>query len=212
MAPIITATGLRFLNILRFPDIAVEREGATFICGTSGAGKSTLLKLINATLSPTEGVIRYGGADITGIDPITLRREVLLAGQDVFLFEDTIRGNFEQFFAYRDEPCVSEDEILQYLRLCSLEMPLTANCQTLSGGERQRVFLAIHLAMRPKVLMLDEPTSALDKKTARVLFTRLKAYADEAGITLVVISHDPALAHEFADHSIELSEEACAYA
>ena len=211
MQSIITADNLRFLDILRFPPIAVERESVTFICGESGAGKSTLLKLLNQTLSPSEGTIFYDGIDIADMDPIALRRQVLLAGQNVFLFDDTIRGNFQQFYQYRGEPCVGEDEMLSYLRLCSLEMPLTARCQPLSGGERQRVFLAIHLSMNPKVLMLDEPTSALDKKTARKLLEGLKAHCKQRGITLIAISHDLSLAKEFADQTIALSGEACDY-
>ncbi len=209
MHSILTATNLRFLNILRYPTIAVEQGSATFVCGESGTGKTTLLKLFNATLTPTEGLLEYNGQDIAGLDTIALRREVLLAGQAVYLFDDTIRGNFEQFYGYRGEPCVGEDEMREYLRLCSLEFPLDAPCHTLSGGERQRVFLAIHLSMKPKVLMLDEPTSALDQKTARQMLERLKAYCAENGITLLVVSHDPTLARAFADHVIALSEGAC---
>ena len=211
MQSIITAERLTFLDILRFPPVAIERDKVTFICGESGTGKSTLLKLINATLSPSGGTIAFDGEDIARLDPIILRRQVLLAGQSVFLFDDTIRGNFEQFYEYRGEPCIGEDEMLSYLRLCSLEMPLTARCQPLSGGERQRVFLAVHLSMHPKVLMLDEPTSALDKRTARKLLENLKAHCKEQGVTMVAISHDPSLAREFADQTIALSEEACAY-
>jgi len=209
MQTIITAKNLRYLDTLRYPAIEIEQGSATFICGASGSGKTTLLRLFNGTLSPAEGTVRYGGTDINEIDAIRLRREVLLAGQVVYLFDDTIRGNFEQYFAYRGEPCASEEEMLSCLHLCSLEMPLTSRCQTLSGGERQRVFLAIHLAMRPKVLMLDEPTSALDQKTARQLLERIKAHCRQEGITLVAISHDPVLAAAYADHRIALTEEAC---
>ncbi len=209
MQAMITTENLRFLDILRYPAMEIERERATFICGASGSGKTTLLKLFNGTLSASEGSIRYGGKDINGIDAIQLRREVLLAGQVVYLFDDTIRGNFEQFFAYRGEACPSEEEMLGYLALCSLDMPLDARCQTLSGGERQRVFLAIHLAMRPRVLMLDEPTSALDQKTARKLLENIKEHCRREGITLIAISHDPALAKAYADNLIALTEEAC---
>jgi putative ABC transport system ATP-binding protein len=209
MPAILAAENLRFLDILRFPPIAIEQGSVTFICGESGVGKSTLLKLFNATLSPAEGTIFFSGADIGGMEAIALRRQVLLAGQTVFLFDDTIRGNFEQFYAYRGEPCIGEDEMQETLRLCSLELPLTANCHTLSGGERQRVFLAIHLSMKPAVLMLDEPTSALDQKTSRQMLERLKEHCKQAGITLVVISHDRALASAFADAVIALPEGAC---
>jgi putative ABC transport system ATP-binding protein len=205
MQAILTATNLRFLDILRFPDVAIERGSATFVCGESGAGKTTLLKLFNATITPSAGRVEYDGQDIARMDTIALRRQVLLAGQKVYLFDDTIRGNFEQFFAYRGEPCVGEDEMLSCLRLSSADLPLTARCQTLSGGERQRVFLAVHLAMKPRVLMLDEPTAALDKKTARQMLERVKAHCAETGTTLVAVSHDSALVNAFADHVIALS-------
>ena len=100
--------------------------------------------------------------------------------------------------------------MLSYLSLCSLEQPLTASCQQLSGGERQRVFLAIHLSMNPRVLMLDEPTSALDRKTAHRVFTQLIAHMKERGDTLLVVSHDPELTKTFAEQVISLSGEACA--
>ena len=209
MQAILTAENLRYLEFLRYPAIGIVRGEATFICGASGSGKSTLLKLFNGTISAAEGTIRYDGTDINAIDAIRLRREVLLAGQAVYLFDDTIRENFIQYFAYRGEPCVAEEEMQAYLTLCSLEMPLTAKCQTLSGGERQRVFLAIHLAMRPKVLMLDEPTSALDHRTAKQLLERIRAHCKQEGITMIAVSHDPALAKANADHLITLTEEAC---
>lgn len=206
---IITATDVCYLDFLRFPPIAIERGCATFISGESGCGKTTLLKLFNATISPSAGTICFDGFDMENIEPIVLRRQVLLAGQAVYLFDDTIRGNFERFYDYRGEPCIDEDRMRECLYLCSLDFPLIARCQTLSGGERQRVFLAIHLSMNPKVLMLDEPTSALDKKTARQMLARLKAYCGQAEITLVVACHDPALVESFADHVITLPREGC---
>lgn len=209
MPCILAAQNLRFLDILRFPVIDIEQGSATFICGESGAGKTTLLKLFNATATPSEGRVLFDGQDIALMDTIALRRQVLLAGQKVYLFDDTIRGNFETFYAYRGEPCIGEDAMRECLRLCCLHFPLTARCQPLSGGERQRVFLAIHLSMHPKVLMMDEPTSALDKKTARLMLSQVKAHCVETGITLVVVSHDPTLVGAFADHVIPLSEEAC---
>jgi putative ABC transport system ATP-binding protein len=209
MQAILSATGLKFLDILRFPPIEIRRGGVTFVCGRSGAGKSTLFKLFNATLSPSEGTIRYDGQDIAAMDPIALRREVLLMGQNVYLFDDTIQGNFAQFFQYRGQPCIGEDEMQSWLTLCGVEQPLAAPCRPLSGGERQRVFLAIHLAMKPRVLLLDEPTSALDKMTATQVITRLIAHCKAEEITLAVISHDPVLTHAFAEDTISLSEGAC---
>lgn len=209
MAAILTATGVQFLNILRFPDVQIERGSASFICGRSGSGKTTLLKLFNATYTPAGGTIAFDGQDIARMDTIALRRRVLLAGQKVYLFDDTIKGNFERFYAYRGEPCVGEDEMRDFLRLCCIEFPLDTRCQPLSGGEKQRVFLAVHLSMKPQVLMMDEPTAALDKKTARLLLTQVKAHCARQGMTLIVISHDVALVGEFADRVVSLGGEAC---
>jgi putative ABC transport system ATP-binding protein len=155
MDAILTATNLTFLDKLRFPDIRIKQGSATFICGESGTGKTTLLRLFNATATPAEGQILFDGQDIAEMDTIALRRQVLLAGQKVYLFDDTIQGNFEAFYAYRGEECIGRDEMTECLRLCCIEFPLTARCQPLSGGEKQRVFLAIHLSMKPAVLMLD---------------------------------------------------------
>jgi len=209
MSAILSAKNLKFLDILRFPDIQIEAGSVSFICGPSGTGKSTLFKLLNATYTPSEGSITFDGQDIADMDTIQLRRQVLLAGQKVYLFDDTIRGNFIQFYSFRDQPCISEDAMREFLRLCCIEFPLNTRCQPLSGGEKQRVFLAIHLSMQPKVLMMDEPTAALDKKTAKLLLSQVKDYCKQHGMTLVAISHDITLVGEVADTVISLTEEAC---
>lgn len=152
----------------------------------------------------------YEGCDILGMDTVGLRREVLLASQNVFLFDGTIRENFEQFYDYRDEQCPGEAGISGYLALCCADFPPDARCETLSGGEKQRVFLAIHLSLSPKVLMLDEPTSALDEATAGRLFSQIKAHCAEKGITLVVVCHDRKLVDAYADQVIALEKKVSA--
>ena len=78
----------------------------------------------------------------------------------------------------------------------------------LSGGERQRVFLAICLSFLPKVLMLDEPTSALDQETAERFMAQVLAFCRERGMTVVAVSHDPALTGRHAENIISLRAEA----
>ena len=91
-----------------------------------------------------------------------------------------------------------------YLKLCAALFPLGADCAAMSGGERQRVFAAICLSLRPKALLLDEPTSALDDNTANTVMTNIKTFCRENNITLIVVSHNKALAETFADHVIAL--------
>ena len=199
-----TLQDVKFLDIITYPGLEIAEGGATFLCGESGSGKSTLLRLLNGTLSKAAGHIRYRDRDIEDCETIALRREVLLAGQSVYLFDKTIRENFEEYYAYRDLEPPDEETIRAYLDLCLAPFPLDSMCNLLSGGERQRAFLAILLSLEPKVLMLDEPTSALDDKTADGLMERILSHCREQKITLIVVSHDKTLAARYADHTITL--------
>lgn len=208
MDAILSATGLRFKDLIEYPPIEIKPLKATFLTGESGSGKSTLLKLLNATAAPSKGVILYEGSDVEGMDTVRLRREVVLVAQSVFLFDGTIRQNFDQFYDFRDDAPIGEADMNRCLALCCAEFPPETRCETLSGGERQRVFLAIHLSFKPKVLMLDEPTSALDEATAFKLFSNVKAWCAENGTTLVAVSHDRKLVDAFADEVIILAGRA----
>ncbi len=207
MDAILAASGLRFQNLIDYPPIAVPPLQATFIRGASGSGKSTLFRLLNATESPSAGAVLYRGQDVTGLDSITLRREVLLVSQSVFLFSGTIAENFDQFYQYREQSPISDERKVYFLHTCCADFPLQAKCDTLSGGERQRVFLAIHLSLSPVVLMLDEPTSALDEVTANRLLTQVKAYCQQNQMTLLVICHDQKLVEAYADTVLSLGRE-----
>ncbi len=205
--PLFQLSNVTFKDIITYPLIKINENKTTFISGKSGSGKSTLLKLLNTSISPDCGEIFYREKLITEYDTIQLRREIMLVSQSVYLFDDTIRNNFKEFFSYRDMPAPTDATILAYLKLCVADFPLTNNCRDMSGGERQRIFIAISLAFMPKVLMLDEPTSALDEQTATRLLENLKLYCSEHQITLIAITHDKTLAEKFGDESIFLDEE-----
>ena len=207
MPSILSAQGVTFRQRIHYPAIEIPNAQTTFVRGDSGTGKSTLFKMFNATASASEGVIYYQGRNLLEWDAVRLRREVLLVAQSVYLFEGSIRGNFEQFYQYRDEPAPSETAMQRFLQLCCADFSLNAKCETLSGGERQRVFLAIHLSLSPKVLMLDEPTSALDEATGHQLLARLKTHCAANQITLLVICHDRQMSLAFADHVVTLERD-----
>jgi len=206
-----TLTNVHFENLIHYPAIEIEAGRTTFICGESGTGKSTLLKLLNGVVSPTGGRITYAGENIAALDPIALRREVLFVGQAVYLFDQSIRDNFRTYYTYRDLDAPSEAEMVRYLDICAVSLPLDSMCNVLSGGERQRVFIAINLSLTPNVFMMDEPTSALDGKNAAALVENVQAYCTQRGMTLLVVSHDKAIADRYADRII-LLEGGAAYA
>lgn len=113
-----------FGGILEYPHVEIRDQGITFIQGASGAGKSTLLKLLNGSLSPERGAIYYRGEDIGKMDTILLRQQVILIGQNVYLFDKSIRENFEEYYAYRDLPAPDEETMRKYLRLCDADFRL----------------------------------------------------------------------------------------
>lgn len=204
---ILTAKDVIFNQNLHYPSIDIFENHTTFLQGPSGCGKSTLLKLFNATLSPDQGVISYKGHDISTLNTITLRQEVLLVSQSVYLFDTSISENFDEYYRYRNLPPLSNEEKKDFLHICSADFDLTSNCMNMSGGERQRIYLAICLSLMPKVFMLDEPTSALDYETATRVLENIKSFCQENKITLIVISHDAKLTQHYADHIITLEKK-----
>jgi len=201
-----TVRNVTYLDVLQYPDLAIAEGGVTFLGGASGSGKSTLLKLLCGVYSATSGRITYRGKRLEDYEPVALRREVLLVGQSVYLFDKSIRENFVEYYAYRDLPPPNEETVREYLEICAAPFPLESMCNLLSGGERQRVFLAIALSFEPSVLLLDEPTSALDDQTADVVMGQVKSHCKARDMTLIVVSHSKAIAEKYADETILLGE------
>ena len=154
---------------------------------------------------PATGQVCLDGQDIRACDPLQLRREVLLAGQEVFLFDGSIADNFRQFYVLRELPEPSQNGMRRFLDLCACPLSTDSPCGALSGGERQRVFLAVCLSFVPRVLLLDEPTSALDGDTARRFMTNLRDFAAQHGMSVILVSHDRELAARFAGNLLELA-------
>lgn len=194
---------VNFKNITTY-NLIIKENITTFVCGKSGTGKSTLLKLLNATVSKDSGEIYYKNKSIEQYDTINLRKEVMLVSQNVFLFDDTIKNNFNKFYEYRNEYPKDDNTKRDTLKLCAIDFDINTDCQNMSGGERQRIFIAIHLSFMPKVLMLDEPTSALDAHTSDLLINNLKNYCKQNYITLIIISHDKTLIQKYKDDIINL--------
>jgi len=202
--PLLETRHLIFKNLLHYPDLVIQANEITFLSGASGSGKTTLLKLFNQTLSPDSGSILYRGIDINTLSSLELRKKMLLISQQVFLFDETIRENFNLFYTYRNLPLPDDLTIKHFLSLCMAPFSLDINCQSLSGGERQRVYLAIFLSFIPEVLLLDEPTSALDDETSIKMFENLVTYSKEHHMTLIVVTHHEKLAKQFASRIISL--------
>ena len=201
----IETRGLSFKDVIEYPDMVIDDVVMSFIVGRSGIGKSVLLKLLNSMYSVDDSMILMDNQDINEIDPIELRKDYLLCGQNVFLYPGTIRENFDSFYTMRKEDLLDDESINSFLNITCLDFSLDSKVDTMSGGERQRVFIAIMLSLARNVIMLDEPTSALDKETGSFVMERIKEYCFKSGLRAFVISHDESLVEMYQDQIINLN-------
>lgn len=195
---------VRFKDILTIPRLDIEAGVVTCIVGRSGSGKSTLMRLLNRMISPDAGTILFQGESISEIDPVQLRRRVVMLPQTPVMFDGTIRDNLLIGLSFSDRDPVDDGTLRRILDVMELQKDLDADTASLSGGEKQRVALGRILAMQPEAALLDEPSSALDQGTERTVIGRLADAARERGVTVVMVTHSRPLAEAVADNLIEI--------
>ena len=197
-------------EVLRDVNIDVKRGEVVVVLGPSGSGKSTMLRCINLLETPTGGHIYIEGEEITG--PHTnvdkLREHVGMVFQQFNLFPHlTAKKNV--MLAQRQvlkRPADEAERIaLEQLRRVGLEDRADFLPSQLSGGQQQRVAIARALAMDPHVMLFDEATSALDPELVRGVLDVMRSLA-EAGMTMVVVTHEMGFAREVADRVIFMED------
>jgi putative ABC transport system ATP-binding protein len=186
------------LTIVSDVSLALERGESAAIVGASGAGKSTLLALLAGLDEPTTGRIWLNGAELTALDEDG--RAQLRARHVGFVFQsfhlvpsltaiENVMLPLE--LAGIADARSAATAVLQQVRL---DHRLGHYPRQLSGGEQQRVALARAFVTRPAVLFADEPTGNLDAATGQRIVDLLFELNHAAGTTLVVVTHDPAIA------------------
>jgi len=188
------------IPVLHDIDFSVARNEFVAIMGPSGSGKSTLLHILGCLDRPTAGTYRLDGVDVLGASDTVLSR--IRSREIGFVFQTfnlvgtlTVYENVELPFVYsmahgRD----IKERVQQAVEQVGLADRIHHRPAELSGGEMQRAAIARALAMQPKLLLADEPTGNLDSGTSDEilkLFQRLHTL----GVTLVMVTHDPAIAH-----------------
>ena len=215
--PILTTRGLtrrfrsgdREITVLSDVSLAVRRGEFAAIMGKSGSGKSTLLALLAGLDRPSAGTVIIDGAAIEamGEDELALLRRRKIG----FVFQSFhLLGNFTAL-----ENVMLPGELLGQANARQRAQALLDRVglagrghhypSQLSGGEQQRVALARAFAPDPAVLMADEPTGNLDSETGKVVLEMLLELRRDHGTTLVLVTHDPALA-ALADRVIRLRD------
>ena len=118
--------GLCFQQLITYPEIKINADCFSFITGKSGCGKSTYLRMLSATLSAPDGQIFYRSKPLEDYPVLDYRREVMLVPQQVFLFDGTIRENFDLFYDMREEKQPLDEDVQRFLSICCADFPLSA--------------------------------------------------------------------------------------
>lgn len=183
---------------------SIEEGEFCLIVGASGAGKSTVLNLLGGLDACNDGKIRVDGRLISGLDEKSLieyrRNEVGFIFQFYNLMPNLTALENVELSSQIVQKALKPEKVLAKVGLAERMDNFPSQ---LSGGEQQRVSIARALTKNPKLLLCDEPTGALDYKTSKQILRLLQRTCRETGTTVVVITHNQALAN-MADRIITM--------
>lgn len=190
-------------DVLKGINTTISRGDVIAIIGPSGCGKSTFLRSLNLLETPTSGVIKFEGTDITdkSVDINKMREKIGMVFQQFNLFPNmTIKQNImlapvKLGKMTKDEASAKADELLSRI---GLSEKADLYSPQLSGGQKQRIAIIRALAMNPDVMLFDEPTSALDPEMVGEVLALMKDLA-ESGMTMVIVTHEMGFAREVAN-------------
>jgi iron complex transport system ATP-binding protein len=193
---------------------AHERE-LVAILGPNASGKSTLLRLISGTIAPLSGRVELDGQETSRLDARTRAQRIAVVHQESPMIYPALAGDFVLQGRYpygralrlasRDDISIARNALAQV----GAEHLAGRAIGELSGGEKQRVILARALAQQPRLVLLDEPTLHLDIGAQVELLERLRRLAEGNRYAVVVVTHELALAAEFADQVVLLQHGRC---
>lgn len=205
------------IEVLRHVDLAVRPGEFVAIEGRSGSGKSTLLHILGALDTCDAGMVEYQGQDIASLD--ANNRSHVRNSQFGFVFqfyhllpelnvlENTMLTSMirNSLLAFRRQKAELRERAAGLLKQMGLDHRLKHRPSHLSGGERQRVAIARALMNSPKVVFADEPTGNLDAETGQQIMSVLEKLHETQNQTIVMVTHDRALARE-ADRVLVLKD------
>jgi len=192
---------------LKKTDLTIAQGKITAIIGESGSGKSTLLKLLYGLISPDSGEIKFKGARVWGPE------EKLIPGHDAMkmVTQQTddlnvfakVRENIAAMLPHTNLKAKHEktEKIIQQLRLTGVA---DKQAVILSGGEKQRVAIARAIVVNPEILLLDEPFNQVDTSFREGLQQDIRQIVKDTGLTVIIVSHDPAEVLSMADELLVL--------
>ena len=191
----------------------VRKGEFAFLTGPSGSGKSTILKLAYMEEKPSHGDVRVSGLSARGAsrrEIAKLRRKLGIVFQDFRLLEDrSAEANVAFALEVTDTPKAAiQPKVHRVLAQVGLASKATSFPRELSGGEQQRVAIARALSNKPHLLLADEPTGNLDSRTSAEIMSLLKELNERDGKTIIMVTHDPALAKQYAHRTVTMLDGA----
>ncbi|MEP4079300.1 ABC transporter ATP-binding protein [Haloferula sp.] len=189
--------GKKLVEVLHGIELSIDKGERVFLCGPSGAGKTTLLYTLAGLERPQQGSISIAGTDLYALNA---KKQAAFRNANIgYIFQNYLL--LPELTALENvmvpgaiggsDASEKAKEALERVGLSARAEHLPAE---LSGGEQQRVAIARAVANRPAVLFADEPTGNLDSRNSGEVMELLLGLATESGTTLVVVTHDPALA------------------
>jgi ABC-type lipoprotein export system ATPase subunit len=182
-------------------DLLVDEGEIVALVGASGSGKSTLMNILAGLDTPTAGSVRVAGNDLAAMNArqrLAYRRRVV-----GFIWQQTTRNLLPYLTAQQNVELPMRlsgvrardrrGRAAELLELLGLGDCLHRRPDQMSGGEQQRAAIAVALTNEPKVLLADEPTGELDSATAAEVFSALQKANVELGVTVLIVTHDPAV-------------------
>jgi ABC-type lipoprotein export system ATPase subunit len=186
-------------------DVTVRRHEVVVLIGASGSGKSTLLNILSGLDTPTAGITRVAEYDLLALSN---RRRLAYRRQVVgFVWQQTGRNLLPYLTALENVELpmrlaggrsrrARRERARELLDLVGVGYCADRRPGQLSGGEQQRCAVAVAVANDPEVLFADEPTGELDEATGAEVFAALRTINAELGVTIVVVTHDHAVASQ----------------
>lgn len=185
------------LAVLDGVSLRLEAGQSLALMGESGSGKSTLLHLVAGLDQADSGAIHVGGQSLAGLDEAgraTFRRSQVAVIFQQFNLIPSLRVVDNLAFQARLAGRVDEAWLSQLAQQLGLSELLQRYPEQLSGGQQQRVAVGRALAVRPPLILADEPTGNLDEHTADEVMTLLLELVQQAGASLLMVTHSARLA------------------